>query len=491
MRTSFFSRQQWIWVSVALLTSLLILKYFWTLFAFDLPLGYDVGIYRYLFLKHAEPFPPWSLADMDPWARGHPLGLFLLSSVLLRIGVPVDWLLGGIWNLMPVLLALTLAWVTAKREGRASGVLTLLAAVLAIAQFDAFLAMYWKTVAALLWTVLTFHFLERRSAWAVLTGALALATHHQTGLLLGLTVITWWAFAAPREYRRFGFLTGAAFGVIGALAYLANFSDAVLPHLSALFSPGSAPGGSFPSLSFFLVHEGILLAFGLAGLFRSFDRERSLLWQCAVLWSLFFVLTHFFFYKRFFVHLEFFLLPFAARAALEAWKGLSGRIERATWVALLCVQVVASAAHVAPHAFPYWCRAVPPACASHPIPTVTPEIGAEILADIRAVGTSLPEGAALLVLDPVTVPWARGWITDHPVAGPGVFSSPWDEAGWERFLFGSTAERRALLTPLSHALFLYVSPAFRSYYGDSVDSFLADPCFQRTAHSSMLAVECP
>lgn len=70
-------------------------KYAWSVFAFPgVPFGYDAGIYRYLFLAHAQGFPPFILAPMAEWAQSHPLGLFFFSSIALKLGLPVDWLLG-------------------------------------------------------------------------------------------------------------------------------------------------------------------------------------------------------------------------------------------------------------------------------------------------------------------------------------------------------------------------------------------------------------
>src|SRR3989344_4303219 len=136
-------RLRWLELSAVGLILLLLDKFLWPLFLYRIPLGFDVGIYRYLFLQHAEGFPPFIIAPMDVWALGHPLGLFFFSTLLMKLGVPVEWLLGWIWNLVPVVLAAVLAWVTGKREGRAIGVLTLLMALLSIAYFDGFAMMYW------------------------------------------------------------------------------------------------------------------------------------------------------------------------------------------------------------------------------------------------------------------------------------------------------------------------------------------------------------
>ena len=110
-----------------LLLLLLIAKYFWTAFAFDMPLGYDPGIYRYLFLQYRDAFP--FIPAVDPWALEQPPAFFLAAALPLKL-LPVDWFLGFIWNLMPVVLTGVLAWIFTKREGQATGLIIMLLSLL-------------------------------------------------------------------------------------------------------------------------------------------------------------------------------------------------------------------------------------------------------------------------------------------------------------------------------------------------------------------------
>src|SRR5690242_15865719 len=93
MNMSAVEKRTYLWICVGLII-LLTIKFLWPLFQYHIPLGYDAGIYRYLFVRHAQGFPPFWLGPIDPWAKGHPLGLFFFSTILMRIGVPVDWLIG-------------------------------------------------------------------------------------------------------------------------------------------------------------------------------------------------------------------------------------------------------------------------------------------------------------------------------------------------------------------------------------------------------------
>ncbi|HLD71212.1 MAG TPA: hypothetical protein VI873_01180 [Candidatus Peribacteraceae bacterium] len=474
----------------ALLVILLATKYLWTAFAFDMPLGYDAGIYRYLFLKYRDAFP--FIPALDPWALEQPPGFFLLFALPLQM-LPVDWFLGFIWNLMPVLLAVVLAAIFSKRDGATIGLLVLFWSVLSIAQYYGFLAMYWKTFASLLLMIVTFALLERKSYVAILTGAMTVAIHQQTAVLFLVTVASWGMLQAlQRRTRTSLYLLGlfAAAAAIGILFYIPVWSSAVLPHLERIAAGGPLPAGSFPDIGFFFVHQGVLLFFGLLGLLMSLKSEKGTLWQWAVLWSLLFVVLHFFFYRRFLLHLDFFLLPFAAHGLLYLWKMRTTLSTRLSIVLLLLIQTVATAHAIHPEQFPVWCQAFPMACRMYPAIPVEPDIGSALLEEIKTAEPLLPPDAYILSLEPISTPWLRGWLPEHRVAGPGIFSSPWDEAGWEVFFFGSTADRHQMLASLPQPLFLHLTPIFMQYYGESVTLFLQDSCFQEMISPSFIRVHC-
>jgi hypothetical protein len=457
---------------------LLLLKYLWPLLAYDVPLGYDAGIYRYLFLQHAKGFPPFLLGPLEPWARGHPLGLFFFSTLLLRVGVPVDWLIGWIWNLMPVLLALTLAWVMARCDGKTRGLIILLLAILSVAQFAGFLAMYWKTFVSLVFCTFTFHFLERRSRWAILLGMFTVAVHQQTGLLLGLTILTLFVNACFKKGRisfdpeaQYFFWTGAAVAVLGVAWYIPVFDQAVLIHLQALFSSfGSAVGngitvdaggGSFPEPQFFLLFEGPILLFGAAGFIESLRKEKGSPWQIALLWSLLFIVLRLFFYRRFFLQFEFFLLPFAALGITKLWNARA-QWARAAVMILLLAQAALTLKSISPRTSTL---------------AAEPPIDASLFHSIEGLRKRIPANALVLALEPDTAPWLLGWLPEQHVVSPGVFTSLWSKEEWELFLLGNYADRQQLLRNISGPVYIFASPLFYDYYGTYGKTFAADPCF--------------
>lgn len=471
-------------VGASVLVLLLIVKFFWPLVIYDVPLGYDPGFYRYLFVKHAQGFPPFVIADLEPWARAHPLGLFFFTTLFIRAGIPVDWFIGWIWNLIPVLLSMSLSWVAYKRgASREVGVLVLLAALMSIPLFDGFAAMYWKTLASLFWCVWAFYFLEKRSWIGVIFGILAVATHHQTGLLFGLTVATWVAlpFVPFARSTKSGFnvskrglvwmlVSGAVIAGIGVLWYLPLWNDAVLPQLTALLHNDGSASGSFPSPVFYLRTNGILLLLGAYGFWLSVHKERWTLWQIAMLWSFLFVALRLFFYRRFFLQLDFFLLPFAALAISQLWQRFRDTGVRSVIVVIIGVQVLLM---------------------SHAIARSTPLVDSATFAAVRQLAHDAPADAFVVGLENETVVVLRGWLPNHQVGGPGLFQIYWDVLQWEKFLLGTHEERMTLLqTFQTQHIYLFASHFFRDYYGEYADAFLKDSCFEQTENPLVYRVTC-
>jgi hypothetical protein len=470
------------WIAVAVFAALLV-KFLWPLFVFDLPLGYDVGFYRYLFITHAQGFPPFWIAELEPWAREHPLGLFFFTTILMRLGVPADWLIGWIWNVFPVLLALALANTMRRRHGNLAALGTLIAALLSIAYFDGFAAMYWKTYASLFWCVLAFDSLERRQWWfAIPFGIIAVATHHQTGLLFGLVFISWlvlpfmpfvYSTKTENALRTRDLLIAAGAGalilVFGLLAYLPILREAIYTHLPALLGQTEAGSGSFPPASFYLRTEGFLLLLGAYGMHLSLRRERWTVWQLAVLWSLLFVVMRMLFYRRFFLQLDFFLLPFAGLAFAHIWVRFSELKLRGLFALLLIIQCLLMQ------------RAI---LRNEPISE------SETFAAVLNARDAVPANAFILSLENDSAVLLRGWMPERAVGGPGLFASQWSMEQWGDFLLGSHEQRVSLLAQLPQPTYLLVTPYFRDYYGEYAESFLKDSCFEKTPNVMLYRVTC-
>lgn len=518
-------------VLTVVLAALLVAKYCWSLTVSAVPFGYDAGIYRALFTWHAMGWPPFMPMPLPPWAQSHPLGLFAFTSPLLKMGVPVDVLLGWGWNVFAVVPVFVLAGLMWKSYGSKTSVALLCVAVVSVAQYEGFLAMYMKVFAALAWCALALHLFELRSRWWVLPGMFVLATHLQVGLVLGIAIASWCLqrfIAGSRKDALFGALTGVLALVLGGAWYWQNFVYSVLPSagkvvasvdgsaalmgmcivalaLAAFLSmrrvsiaaftqpsgtavlygvlllvalgigqlevhPQATPSGSFlPVLEYVRLSFSFLLL-GCIGLLLSVRGKRcGDTWQWAVVWSAAFVLAKFFFYLRFLLLLDFFLLPFAAIALEELW---CGRKRMWRWLAILlvCVQCI---------------------LAFQRLQQVRPEFSAEQLQAIAVMESHIPSRGTALVLDTSIAPWAMGLLLRADVVAPGMFQSP-SYKDWEQFMYGTHADRAAFLGMFRKPVFVYAGPAFYAFYPSEVQSaVLQDPCMQPAGEQGWYAVSCP
>lgn len=467
MHASWFTRlTRYRWqIAFGLLLTVLVVKYGLPLVRFSLPLGYDPGMYRYLFLRYAEGWPPFILPDLLPWAKEHSMGLFLFTTPLIKAGLPVDWLTGWIWNTFSVALLCLLSWVVSRREGSTVGLLVLLMGLLSQAYFDGFYAMYWKTYLALFFLILCFDALERWSPLAILWALLTLISHTQTGLILGLSLLSSWAWQAPvmwrdRRWRRFMIALGCV-ALISLLFYLPQWDNAVRSPLLSIFllRGDQAPGGSFPETLFYVRVTGILLALGIGGFLNSLRQKRGTLWQFAVLWCALFIVFRLVFYRRFYLQLDFFLLPFAALAVRDLWRNYSMPLLRVALIVLLLVQGAIT--------FSLSLQ-------------VRPDIAPEVFAIVKQTSKrAFPEHATIISLDNTSAPWLLGWMPDYRIGAPGLFDTPgWTYAQWEQALYGDSAARRSMLESLPADTFFLETPVLHEHYKEAINPFLADPCLE-------------
>ncbi len=525
---AFFHKRSSMTVAAAALILLLLAKYFWSFFAFPgVPFGYDAGIYRYLFLKHAHAFPPFLVTTLPPWAAAHPLGLFFFSTLLLDLGVPVDSLIGWVWNLFPVVLSIVFASVLSRRHGTQFGLLLLLVCVLSTVQLQGFLMIYWKVFVALLWSVLAFDAFERNSRVWIVFGMMVIATHQQIGLIFVLAVLGA-TFCGDRKHLLQALSRWLLSCVLGALWYLPNAERAIGDILPLLFGSfvlrlalliaglgigvffivravpkhlyillwmlcflfvtvgvlvpltGHAPaalshlldrsmdtnGGSFFTMREYLQRSLPLLLLGCIGFFSSLRRERGSVWQFAVMVCVLAVVTHAFFYRRFLLPLDFYLLPCAAWGIRELW-------DRRLWATrlLVLVLIVAQGYLLFQH-----------------IRSLDPHVEPAMLAFFAELPSTVEPSAQVIVLDTMA-PWVVGYLLDAEVSGPGIFDSQPLEA-WQTFLYGSHADRELFIKHYPLGTYFFASDVFRAYYPPQVQTLLTDPCLLPTTMTGLFRSAC-
>ena len=455
---------------------LLLLKFVSPLFRFDIPLGYDPGIYRYLFIVYSESLASLSLPDLLPWAKEYPPGLFFLFTPFILLGLPVDAIIGWIWNLVPIATLMLLAWVTAKRSSTEVGVALLIVGLLSQAYYDGFFAMYWKAYAALFLVVLTYHLAEKMSLWFIVAALLAVMTHQQTALVMVIALAVWWVVRIRDQwknpkYRLLTLLLGCS-ALLAAAWYLPQWERAIWSPLKSiiLLRGDKAPAGAFPGLDYYTRTTGLLLLLGIVGFCKSFRQERCSLWQVSVIVCAVFVLCKLVFYKRFFLQLDFFLMPFAAVELVALWHLCVRRHITIVVIALVAIQMSLS-----------WKALL----------QRTPRYSAATLKEIKQLEKTIPKSSAIIALENVSGTWLRGWLPYHTVGAPGLFDYPsWTITDWEMFIDGSQAQRKALLQQLQSPVYFFLTEPFAQFYGDRAVRITEDPCLQFVDNAPLLESFC-
>ena len=463
-------------IGITFLVFLLLGKFLAPLFLYELPLGYDPGIYRYLFLKYADSIRHFSLPELLPWASEHPPGLFVLAAPFLIAGLPVDVLIGFVWNLIPVLLLCVLSIIISKREGRAVGVCVLLIGLLSQAYYDGFFAMYMKAYVSLLFTILTYYLAEKRSMWFVLTALTAVMVHQQTGLVLTLSLGLWWILSmrknwSDKKFRVLTYILGVA-AIVAILWYIPQWERAIWSPLKSIFllRGDKAPSGAFPDAAFYVRTMAVVLLLGIFGLAKSFTKERGSLWQLSVLVCAVFIMFRLVFYKRFFLQLDFFLIPFAASALVWIWKNVSTYWARGLLLLIIITQAIVG---------------------FQVVKLRTPGLSQKELSHIVALPSVIEKNATVIALENTSGVWLRGWLSNHSVGAPGLFDNPgWSYKQWETFIDGSDKERKRMLRKLQRPVYFLLSPSFARYYQERAEKFIKDPCFRVVDDAPLLKSIC-
>ncbi len=520
-------------LALAALVVLLLCKYFWSMTQFPgVPFGYDAGIYRYLFLRHASGIPPLDTASLPDWAQVHAPGLFLFASLLMKAGVPVDWLIGWVWNLVPVVLACVLAAVYARKEGMLIGLLVLGMALVSVGQYEGFLLMYYKVYIALIWCVLAFYALERGSLSWIFFGMMTVATHQQIGLIFALSTLaaicsglTW--RGAKRVFR--SFVRWCITLVLGLLWYVPTYHRSLGDQLPHLLEP----------MSLIALATGVVLLVCIPYLlFRVPVRHKRSFWiGCGVLLGVALLVTPFVIDAPAFVHKL--LEPRSDQTAgvflsitdylwtslpllLLGITGLlrSVQFHRGTpWQWAVVVSGIAAFSmmffyrrFLLPFDFfllPFAalaCKALwqQKTTAAHGtvillvvlqgvllvdhMGKIDPHVPRSQLQEFSTLHTSVPDGSNLVVLDIMT-PWVLGYLPNSSVAGPGIFLSlPLPE--WEKFLLGSSEDRKRFFWLYPKNTYFYATDVFFSYYPPDVTSVLKHSCLKPVGPKGLYRSSC-
>lgn len=303
MKRFFFS----IWGVFILFFILRILPYFHN----TVPLGYDAGIYLYLF-KIFPNLPQWQMLGFSP-------GLFAFFYPIIKIGINPEKLLIPISILSQIVLFFSIYWVSKKIMGGKIAVLTSFLFTVSLVQFRTFWFFYVKNGFAMAFFLIALYFLTKKRLFVSAIFAILLGLFHLPTFLiyfLILFVLMLWDRKNFMFYVKVLVLTLIGDGIY----YLPMFDRTILPFLKPLIQ-SIAPyrlisgielsSGTFYSLPISFLMTVFYLPLAFLGLYimRTKENLKPFFVGFAVLFVM--VITGFFFSSRFFILFDLFLLFFA------------------------------------------------------------------------------------------------------------------------------------------------------------------------------------
>lgn len=400
-------------------------------FFWQVPTGYDAGIYLYLF-KIFPQIPQWQKSGFSP-------GLFWLNWPLTKLGIPPESLLIPLQIAAELFLFGCLYWVVKKLIDKKTALLAVFLLTISAIQFRAFWYFYVKNVFALGLMILALYFLSQKKLVKTLLFSLLTAIFHlPTFLMLVLTMVL-------SDLKIAGLTI-----LLGGLAYLTNFQLAIKPYLLPLLTISKGSSGSFYSLTISWLLTLLYLPLAIYGLKKKSNLRPFLagLIVCFV-W----VVMRLFFYNRFFITLNIFLIFWAAIGLKQLMEKYRQHLD------LFQFYFAAGIIFIAAFIFK----------------TGQPLINKQLFKEIKQFKAE--ENASLLTTGKADAAWLMGW-TDYPVIawGYGGEDKYWDHQQWQK-IFDPVAveEKIKLFKLLPQPVYVFLNETNLNFLTD----LQQPPCFEQ------------
>lgn len=405
-------------------------------FSEAVPLGYDPGLYKYLF---ENPFAAEWLKGMYP----------LLYSIIMFV---LNFLLGEIVTIyiLPVILSLlicyVLYYVVKKLFSKEAGLIAAVLFAVSITQFQAYWFAYYKNmigIMLLLISLLLISDKKRFNLSLILIGGIIAGIHRPAFFLFGLTyLISFLIDLKGIKSKQFWscILNGSS---IILLAIIFNF-DRIKEYLfSGLIAVGdsvanlSGGSGTFFGIESYVLFTLPFIPFAITGFLKYFKKHREL--TIASLIVLIMVIFQLFFHNRFIIYLDIFVIMFASLGFIELMKS-----KKIFGYILLSVFVLISILLILSHAS-----------------NSNALISQQEFNEIKSFNEILPENATILVTDKYYSPWLKGYVY-RTVYAPGLFEDiNMNRDDWLNFWTG--VKREEYLNDFNKPLYIHVGERQKQY----------------------------
>ena len=413
----------------------------------SVPLGYDLGLYRYAILHGLEFKDLWILrGGMEPG--------FLYLMEILKIIFDVDFILKVVFLFFSLLLGISI-WIYTRRSfGKLAGTISLIIYSLSVVQFKVFSFLYYKNVIALsllFFSLLLLNLYEKKRrlrdlvSFVLLSGMIG-AIHRPTFYLFGLSFFLYSLIRPYKkgnyDFKEFGKMCIAGFLILGiALSfYLGDFFQSItdiLPFvLGSFISPGESPG-TFISFGEYVFLVLAYLPFSIIGFFYIIRNKKELFLSIIVIVNLIIVYFQLFFFNRFIIYLDVFFI-------ILSGIGFSVLINKKIKLGLFVLIIVIFSLAMGNY---------------HESSNSLSILNNSQIDFIRDIKQNVEENSSIISISSEYSPYLIGYLdfNGRRIIAPGLFDSNlWNESEWDKFWkSGDIQEVKEMLKEYDKPIYVY------------------------------------
>ena len=434
--TNYNFPQKLLFVAVILTLVLRIIPYFIN----SVPLGYDPGLYKYLF---EHPFG-------EEWLKGtYPL-LFTvvmgaLSSIFTSYFIMVPLLI-----YFSAVTCFAIYFVGEKLFKKDVGVLSAVLFMVSVTQYQTFLFFYYKNIIGIILLLLSLLYFtkEDKLNWRlILIGVLIAGVHSPALFIFGMTYFIYVMSEINIKDRNWWYSVENGMWIF-ILAFVINFDrigEYIIPGIFSVansvieFSGGA---GTFFSITDYFFYSLPFIPFAITGLFF-YRKVKQLL--IATIVTFVFVIFELFFHNRLIIYLDIFVIIYAALGfqTLIANKNWFGKMITYGFIILLLVQMSIVAVN------------------SKPL------ISESEFEKINKFNNYVTQESTVIATDSYYGPWLKGYL-NAKVISPGLFDDKINRTEWDRFWLGDS--RQELLNRYEKPVYVHV--------GERQPQYTFDQCFE-------------
>jgi hypothetical protein len=457
-------------INIILIASILFALFARTLPYIDnsVPLGYDAGIYKYVFDKFQDTLPDIPEKNLDTWIRsGFPSGIAVLADVFYLYGVGSEESIVPVFILLSALTILPIFLVSKKYFGQEAGLFSAILFSISLTQLNAFWYLYYRNVLALITMLFALYFIDNKKFLipAILFAAATGFLHQPTFLMLALV---WSAYTMinfrDRKLLSNGLLGISSTGIILLIIYSQRLNELVISPLGDVFesvvAPGSIGAGTFYNLFTYQYVSLVYLPFAILGFLFLLKRKdfNPLFLLFAV--SAAVVIFQLFFFNRLIINLDIAAILLAGMGiayGIFYSKSISKNIKTGLMLLIILSGIVSTMKLSS---------------------SFEPLINEAQLESVKKIQNFTEQNASVMATVSTYSPWVLGYSKRNTIA-PGQFDGDlWKESQWQQFwAAGNLSEIKGSLAIYPKPLYIFIGK-HASSSRINMQKF-SDSCFEK------------